>query len=180
MWKELFPAERERVVRLLIKEIIVGADGLDIRLRTNGLHSLTAELVDGAEAKATEDHATATVHVPMAFKVRGGRKEIILPPEADTTPNVGPRRPVVVALARAYRWQQMLDSSRLGSIDELARKHGVDRSHIGRILKLTGLAPNIVKTILAGREPNGISLTKLHENLPVCWGKQRDRWRDGS
>ncbi len=37
----------------------------------------------------TEDGATVTVHVPMTFKVRGGRKEIILPADANTTPDRG-------------------------------------------------------------------------------------------
>jgi len=37
--------------------------------------------------------------VPMEFKTRGGRKEIILPPDAATTADVSPRSPLVVALA---------------------------------------------------------------------------------
>ena len=80
---------------------------------------------------------------------------------------------LVVALARAYRWQELLDTGEAGSIVELAQKYDVDRSYVGRILKLTSLAPNIVEAILAGNEPEGISLRELQKGLPVCWLKQQ-------
>jgi len=38
------------------------------------------------------------------------------------------------------------------------------------------LAPDLVKAILRGDEPNGISLEKLRQNLPVRWEEQRERW----
>jgi len=100
VWDELFPAEQERVVRLLVKEAVLSPDGLDIQIRTNGLRSVVAELRDGGQAAGPADDDTLNIHVPMEFKRRGGRKEIVLPPDAHTTPDVGPRRPIVVALAR--------------------------------------------------------------------------------
>ena len=111
---ELFPGEQQRVVQLLVKEVRVSTDGLTIRLRTNGLRCIVAELEDGQKRSADAGGETIDVHVPMEFKVRGGRKEIILPPDAHTTPDVGPQRPLVVALARAFRWQEMLDTGEAG------------------------------------------------------------------
>jgi len=49
LWDQLFPAEQERIVRLLVKEVVVNTDGLVLRLQTNGLRSLVAEL-EGAPA----------------------------------------------------------------------------------------------------------------------------------
>jgi len=108
----------------------------------------------------------------MTFKVRGGRKEIILPQEAETEPKFQPNRPLVVALGKAYKWQEMLDSGEVGSFDELAARYGVDRSYIGRILKLMTLAPRITEVILSGTEPSSLSLRKLNRNLPLLWGEQ--------
>ena len=175
VWDELFPGEQQRVVQLLVKEVRVRTDGLTIRLRTNGLRCIVAELEDGQKRSADAGGETIDVHVPMEFKVRGGRKEIILPPDANTTPDVGPQRPLVVALARAYRWQEMLDTDKAGSIAELAQKYDVDRSYVSRILQLTSLAPDIVEAILRENEPEGISLRSLQRRLPVCWAKQRER-----
>jgi hypothetical protein len=44
LWNELFPAEQARVIQLLVERVDVSPDGLDIRLRTEGLSNLTAEL----------------------------------------------------------------------------------------------------------------------------------------
>ena len=44
VWNELFPAEQARVVQLLVERVDVSPDGVDIRLRTEGLANLTAEL----------------------------------------------------------------------------------------------------------------------------------------
>ena len=44
MWEELFPAEQARIVQLLVERVDVGLVGIDIRLRTEGLASLVADL----------------------------------------------------------------------------------------------------------------------------------------
>jgi hypothetical protein len=116
----------------------------------------------------------------MEFKTRSGRKEIIsvrspsgLPPDAATTADVGPRSALVVALARAYRWQRMIDTGEVASLDELAVRYDVDRSYVGRILKLAGLAPDLVTAVLGGRVPEGPALRRLPNLLPILWSKQR-------
>jgi hypothetical protein len=44
LWDELFPAEQARIMRLLVERVDVQADGLEVRLRAEGLASLVAEL----------------------------------------------------------------------------------------------------------------------------------------
>jgi site-specific DNA recombinase len=44
LWDELFPAEQARIVRLLVERVDVSPDGLDIRLRTEGLTNLVTDL----------------------------------------------------------------------------------------------------------------------------------------
>ena len=44
-----------------------------------------------------------------------------------------------------------------------------------RMVRLTGLAPDIIEAILRGREPEGMSLEKLRRDLPVRWDDQRKR-----
>ena len=50
LWDELFPAERARIVRLLVERVDVGPDGADIRLRVEGLAGLVRDL--GASSRA--------------------------------------------------------------------------------------------------------------------------------
>jgi site-specific DNA recombinase len=44
LWDELFPAEQARIVQLLVKRVDIAAEGADIRLRTEGLTSIVADL----------------------------------------------------------------------------------------------------------------------------------------
>ncbi|MFO7899447.1 MAG: hypothetical protein R6V58_10360, partial [Planctomycetota bacterium] len=68
------------------------------------------------------------------------------------------QQPIVIALARARRWQEMLDTGEVGSVTELGDRLDADRSYTARILRLNLLAPDIIEAILAGREPTGLSL----------------------
>lgn len=44
LWDELFPAEQARIVQLLVERVDVSPDGAEIRLRTEGLTNLVADL----------------------------------------------------------------------------------------------------------------------------------------
>jgi DNA invertase Pin-like site-specific DNA recombinase len=46
LWDELFPAEQARIVQLLVERVDVKPDGVDIRLRTEGLTNLATDLRD--------------------------------------------------------------------------------------------------------------------------------------
>ena len=50
VWDELFPSEQHRVLRSLVERVTVFPDGLDIRLRAEGIHSIVAE-VKGSETQ---------------------------------------------------------------------------------------------------------------------------------
>src|SRR6266478_5133558 len=44
LWNELFPAEQARIVELLVERVDLQPDGIDLRLRVEGLTSLCGEL----------------------------------------------------------------------------------------------------------------------------------------
>jgi hypothetical protein len=117
------------------------------------------------------DQTTITVHIPMTFTVRGGRKTIL----SDAVP--APPQPridnaLLKALARAHRWRRMIESGKFASITELAKAEDVNQSYACRILRLSLLAPSIVTTILNGRHDSDVMLKKLMEPLPVRWDEQ--------
>ena len=51
LWDELFPAEQARIVRLLVERIDLAPDGMQVRLRAEGLQTLVEEL-QSREVKA--------------------------------------------------------------------------------------------------------------------------------
>ena len=125
-----------------------------------------------------ENEGNIQIHIPMKIKKRGGRKEIIVPQSLES---VMPSRPVyqealVVAIARAHRWKEMLESGRYGSITELAFALGIDRSYMCRLLKFTLLAPDIVVAVIDGSEPSSFVINKLISSIPDNWEEQRRKY----
>ena len=77
------------------------------------------------------------------------------------------------ALARAFRYQRLLDEGRYASISEMAAAERIERGYLGSLLRLTLLAPDIVEAILDGRQPEGLGLPRLTEPFPLDWLEQR-------
>ncbi len=44
IWEQLFPAEQQRIVRLLIDKVIVSPNEIEVRFRPNGIEALAMEL----------------------------------------------------------------------------------------------------------------------------------------
>src|SRR5215207_9934752 len=81
---------------------------------------------------------------------------------------------LVKALARAHRWQAMLEGGGHGSIEELARAEKINPSYLARVLRLTLLTPEVVESILDGRhDPERITLAQLMRPFPVVWEDQQ-------
>lgn len=117
------------------------------------------------------NETTVTVHVPMTFTIRGGRKTMI----SDVTPAAPHQRidnALLKALARAHRWRRMIESGEYASITELAKAEGVNESYACRVLRLSLLAPRVVTAILNGRHNTDVMLRDLMQPLPVCWDEQ--------
>ena len=98
----------------------------------------------------SNDGKAMTVHVPMTFQTRGGRKLVVTP---DGVPSwAKPRQRIdnamVKALGRAFRWQKLLDTGKYATIEEIAEAEKINTSYVSRILRLTLLSPEIVERIL--------------------------------
>ncbi|MCB1379087.1 MAG: hypothetical protein KDK89_12070, partial [Alphaproteobacteria bacterium] len=74
--------------------------------------------------------------------------------------------------ARAHRWKRFLESGEYSSVAELAAAEKINESYICRVLRLTLLAPDIVKAILDGRQPPELQMNVLLKPFPVEWGEQ--------
>lgn len=118
--------------------------------------------------------STITVHVPITFTIRGGRKTVI---SAAVPP---PRQPriddaVLNALARAHRWRKLVENGTFASITELAKAEGVNQSYACRLFRLTLLAPRIVSSLLDGDCTSKVLLKDVLKPLPSLWQEQQKR-----
>ena len=114
------------------------------------------------------------IHIPMVFKRRGGRKEIILPPGCSLNSvqdGLSINKPLAIAVALGHRWLDLLMKGDVQSASEIAEIVGMHPSNVRRFLTLTCLSPRVVRNILNGRESDGLSLDKLRE-VAVRWEEQ--------
>jgi site-specific DNA recombinase len=187
LWAELFPAEQARVLHLLVARVDVQHATLDIRLRMEGLTNVFTGPQEGTSRTTGgcvtinrrlahgRDATLMTVRVPLTFRRRGGRKQVVTP---DGQPGSTPRSAgldgtLVKALARAHRWQRMLDSGVFMTVAELAKAEKINPSYLARVLRLTLLAPDIVETIASSHDSPSVTLDNLLRPFPREWSMQK-------
>jgi hypothetical protein len=112
---------------------------------------------------------TVTVTIPFRVTKRGGRKEVQLPPGGS---NHSPDYTLIKAVARAYRWRQILEIGDIGTIAELAEREKIAPSYLTRVMRLTLLAPDIIEAILDGNPPS-VGMTDLLDPMTPVWAEQR-------
>jgi hypothetical protein len=113
---------------------------------------------------------TVTLRVPFHIVKHGGRKEMQLP-EGAARPR-GPDSTLVKALARAFRWKQMLEAGEFASAAELAVHEGIAPSYVTRLLQLTLLSPDLVEAILYGKQGRKVELAHFLGSVSVEWAEQ--------
>lgn len=140
--------------------------------QTGQARSNTAKLEDGIKL---------TTFIPVRFVRHKARKVVVEP----TTPGrmaspLNPGRPTSVdenlmaALAKAFFWQELLDSGRVSSIAEIAAHEGAEKVRVQKLLRLARLAPGVVEDIARGRQAVGLSLEFFMRNpMPDDWNAQR-------
>ena len=134
-----------------------------------------------------------TVRVPLAIRRRPGRKMVVTPGGVAPTMRTHADPALLKALARAFRWQRLLDDGRYPSISELAAAERIDRGYLGTVLtwaasrasssdvrqrsrtkpaamRLTLLAPNMVEALMDGRQADDLSLPTLMDGVSEVWG----------
>ena len=80
-------------------------------------------------------------------------------------------------MVRAHAIRDRLFQNGNLTVEEVAREEELVPSYVTRLLRLTFLAPDIVSSIVAGRQPPELTANKLMADtrLPLDWSEQRTR-----
>ncbi|TYZ53236.1 hypothetical protein C2I33_20200, partial [Ralstonia solanacearum] len=110
------------------------------RIEATG-HAVARERRDGGQVKLS-------TFIPLKIRKRGASKVVVRPTDTPVNPGKAAGQhdqPLLVALARAFYWQQLLDDGVVGSGSEIAKREGVHHSTVNELLRLTLLEPAIIQ-----------------------------------
>src|SRR6266481_1589951 len=110
----------------------------------------------------------------MTFRRRGVEIRLVLPAVALENDRSRCDPTLIKAIARGRAWFEELAAGRARSLRELAERDGITRRYVRRLVDLAFLSPELVDSILHGRQPVELTATRLTElDLPLDWTDQR-------
>lgn len=115
-----------------------------------------------------------TIRVPLKIRRRPGRKTVVTPvmPGGGAAFTTRADPALVKALARAFRYQKLLDEGRYASITEMAAAEKIERAYLGSLLRLTLLAPDLVEQLMDGKASCAATLPELLQPFAAIWKDQ--------
>ncbi len=110
-----------------------------------------------------------------SMQIRRRGQEMRLVVEGGMEPLANIDSTLVSAVARARAWSEALLTGGVRSIMEIAATNQVSDSYVKKIMPLAFLAPEIVESILAGKQPANLTTHRLvrHLDIPLDWQEQR-------
>jgi hypothetical protein len=166
------PGRQRSMLLDLVDRIDLTRHHVTIALRRNAVQA-TLGLPGPIPAGDNTASNILTIERPVTFKRRGVETKLIIGEAANAA---GFRdRPLIDAVTTANAWFTALKSGEAESVRALADRHSVDKGDVSRILPLAFLAPDIVDTILDGRQPVDLTAYRLKRlrDLPPLWEDQR-------
>jgi site-specific DNA recombinase len=115
---------------------------------------------------------------PARLARRGREVRLVIPGTMEPAP-AHQSQTLLKAIARAHDWREQLITGKASGPRAIAKKTGLDESYVRRILRLAFLAPDIVESIVDGRQPHELTLEKLKMRLPMSWAEQRSAFHWG-
>ena len=112
-----------------------------------------------------------------AMRVRKGHQlRLVIPGSEDTPVKPAKREAKLIALvAEAFTARELIEQNPSRSIASLAAKQNRCRTRLTKLVRLSCLAPDIVKAIVEGRQPVELTARSLgRKTLPLDWNEQRE------
>ena len=152
-------------IRALVEQVIVDAQTIIIKVRRG-------PLLDRPSASDGPSDGAIELTAAVSIKRRGvGTRLVLLDAQHNHPARCDPA--LVKAIARGRAWFGELVSGRARSLQELAKRDGISRRYIRRLVGLTFLSPQLVEAILQGRQPVELTATRVTElDLPLDWAEQ--------
>ena len=117
---------------------------------------------------------TLRIVIPLTVRRRNGRPRIQPPADYIPIQDAGTDPHVLRAIAQAWSWRRKLERGEVATIEDMAGLAKVTHRMVGRMLKLTYLAPAVLEKIVLERMSPSVSLRELIEAADLEWSTQTE------
>ncbi len=116
------------------------------------------------------------VRIEARIATINGRRRILTSntlPNVKTAAEAEANTALVRAVLRAHQCNDYLLSGKYKSISELADKEQINRTHLGRLMRLNLLSPQVKEAILNNMLTDPPKLITLFQGFPLLWEEQK-------
>ena len=169
-WKDLSPIKLRELVRSIVETIAVDEEKVVALLKPTEV----ATILLGDTWKRSKGGQYTAIELTIDAKLRRAGKGIrlVIGGGADEKPAAQ----MIALLRDAHATRDALMSGRDETIDAMAQRLGVKRNILSAQMRLTYLAPDIVRALVLGRAPGWLTptgLLGLCKDLPHDWQLHR-------
>ena len=175
-WSRRPAVEQRAIISALLARIDIRADRIDMHLdRARLAVILRADQCRRFIAKSESGSTTDLIVLSIAARLKrtGLGKRMVI----EGARTGAPDETLIKLVVKAFALSDKLLAGDGISIDELGSQEKLTGSYATRLLRLTFLAPDLVRDILDGRHPPTLTANKLMADtrLPLAWSEQRLR-----
>jgi len=169
-WAALPSIKIRELVRSIVERVCVRVDEVVVSLNRKEI----AKVLLGEASRELSGVQLGTIELRAEARLRRAGKGIRLIVGGGRAAK--PDRQMIALLRNAFAARDALMTGRDATIDALAQRLGVKRDYLSAHMRLTYLAPGIVKDLFEGRQPKALSVARLvllTKDLPHDWQGQR-------
>ena len=175
-WPRIEPSGKRAILTTLVDRIDLMRETLEVRILPGRLPSILDDGWDPHDriGPGKENEPTIIFTVPARLK-RTGMEARLLIDGAGGGARRKPDHSLYRVLARAHQYHAMVMRNGGKTMAKLAAEADVGGSYFTRILRLSFLAPDVVKAILRDEHPIELTAKRLANEirLPITWEDQR-------
>jgi DNA invertase Pin-like site-specific DNA recombinase len=164
------------MLEMIVTRILVHQGSVEIQLSRAKLRAqlLGPKGTNPQTQDATNDlnQQPITLTIEIRLKRCGGEMRLVIPSTlADRAPgNAVPA--LVKAISRAYEWMRLIVAGEYKDLRAITVASGLSTRYVRRIIQSAFLAPEIVESIVKGRQAPEMTLAALLDEVPLSWAEQ--------
>jgi hypothetical protein len=165
--------ETRALMHRWVSRITVCSRSVDILIDRRALRQTLLGYSGSLTPGPNEQNGLITLTSKAQLQRFGGEVRFTLVPNSSDKLQSRTVPSLIKAVARAQKWFEQIVRGEQLSCRSVAQAEGLDERYVSRILQFAFLAPDIVKSIVNGRQPASLSLEHFRTHLPISWDAQR-------